>query len=52
MTNKHITILGGFGSVGIEAAQYLLQHSDVTITLAARTQELYLSILSNYICIV
>ena len=37
MTNKHITILGGFGSVGIEAAQYLLQHSDVTITLAART---------------
>lgn len=37
MANKHVTIIGGFGSVGIEVAQYLLQYSDVNITLAART---------------
>ena len=37
MSQKHVTILGGFGSVGIQVAQYLLAHSDVTITLAART---------------
>jgi saccharopine dehydrogenase-like NADP-dependent oxidoreductase len=36
MNNKEVTILGGFGSVGIEVAQYLLEHSDVNIILAAR----------------
>ena len=29
MYEKHVTIIGGFGSVGIEVAQYLLQNSDV-----------------------
>lgn len=36
MYEKHVTIIGGFGSVGIEVAQYLLQNSDVNITLASQ----------------
>jgi saccharopine dehydrogenase-like NADP-dependent oxidoreductase len=40
MKRKNVTILGGFGSVGIQVAQYLLQKSDFDITLAGRSKRL------------
>ena len=35
--NARVLLLGGFGRVGIEAAQYLLKTTDARLTLASRT---------------